>query len=135
MGSRSTRRVLELLGLQRYEGSGVEFISDPALNKPMGAGEQVLVHTSVMRVGSGTSATMTLSLTAEDSADGVNWSQVGSTPFINGTNINWDDTPVAIRGVVEFPHARFLRIKMALGGANPTAWIQVKATVKPYGGA
>ena len=39
------------------------------------------------------------------------------------------------RGVVDFPHARFLRIKMALGGANPTAWIQVKATVKPYGGA
>jgi len=131
---RANRRILELLELQRYEGSGVEFVSDPDLNQTMGEGERVLVHANVMRVGSGTSATMTLSLSAEDSADGINWSQVGSTPFVNGTNVNWDDTPVAIRGVVDFPHGRFLRVKMALGGANPTAWIQVKATVKPHGG-
>ena len=132
---RSNRRILELLEQQRYEGSGTEYLSDPGQNGPLGEGECVVVHTDVFRVGNGTSATATLTLIAEDSPDGQNWAQVGSAPFVNGTNITWNDTPLSIRGVIDFPHGRYLRVKLTLGGANPTAWLQMKATVKPEFGS
>ena len=57
------------------------------------------------------------------------------SPSSTVPNITRADLPYALRGVVDYPHGRYLRIKVELGGSNPTVWMGVKGVVKPYEGA
>lgn len=129
----SPRTTVELLEFQQYAGTE-EFTSPPRACAVMGAGGRVIVHAAVAAMAGGTSSSLTVALTAEDSSDGESYAQVGSGPFASGT-IMFTDLPSTLRGVVDYPHGRYLRIKLQLGGSNPTAWMVVRATVKPWEGA
>ena len=130
------RRVLDLIEARCYAGTDA-FYSSPEMADAVGEGERVIVHAPIMRIGTatalGTTMNVSVWLYAEDSSDALSWAQIGSGAFASD-NIERRDLPTAIRGVVDFPHGRYLRIKMKLGGSNPTAWIGVRATVKPYEG-
>lgn len=113
---------LELLELRQYQG---ETYSNPQMNATMGAGDRVIVH-CLVNEASGTSPTVTVR--AEDSSDGENWTEVGSSPVIGSFSVGGQ--PEMQRGVVEFPHARFLRFKVEVGGTNPAATLSLRASIK-----
>jgi hypothetical protein len=114
--------VLDLIEFKRY-GSGPTY-TNPNLSALLGLGEQVIVHAIVNEVGG---ASPTLTVSAEDSADGENWADLGAV--INAVSIS--STPVTLRGTVSYPHGRYLRFKFSLGGAGVLfAVMGLRATLK-----
>ena len=129
------RRLLELMELKCYAGTSPFYSRGDAAAK-LGQAGRVIVHASLGRIGNSTSATADVSvwLYAADSSDSENWATVGNGPFAS-KNVTRSDLPYALRGVVDFPFGRFLRIKVQLGGSNPTVWMGLGAAIKPYEGA
>ena len=130
--SEDVRAQVELMELKCYDGTG-DFWSRPDLAPLLGSGGRIIVHVGIARITGGTSASMTVTLIAEDSSDGENWAQIGSA-VVNGQTVNASNLPVTVRGEVEYPHGKYVRFKLNLGGSDPTAWLFARATVKPWEG-
>jgi len=117
-------RTLELLELRSYGG---EEYSNSELNAVLGAGDRVIVHAFLNGV---TGTNPALVLKAEDSSDAENWANLG-TVITTGTINAGSDIPSVWRGVVDFPHGRFLRLKTEISGTGAVSvTMNVRASIK-----
>jgi hypothetical protein len=115
-------QVLELIEFRFYSGT-TSFYSNPELSALLGFADRITVN-AVVNESTGTSPALTV--VAEDSADGENWADVNTV--INAANIS--SPPLTLGGSVTYPHGRFLRFRITLGGTSPTATMSLRATLR-----
>jgi len=112
-------RTLEVLEMRRYTGT---VTSNPEFNAALGSADEVIVH-AVVDDSSGASPTLTV--TAEDSADGENWASL--TDVIASTGLSGAGV---YRGSVATPFGRYLRLGITIGGTAPEAIMALRVSLK-----
>jgi hypothetical protein len=96
--------------------------TNPELNEPMGVADAVFLAAWVAQA-SGTSPTLTV--TAETSVDGVNWGEWAGAPLINALALSTTTKTSGGSNGYFNNGARLMRLKVQLGGADPSALVRL----------
>ena len=115
---------------ESIEGTGTLY-SDPTHNAVMGLVEKLSIFALADTVAvTGTSASVTLNVVVEESADQVHWIAKGTVAEINATCSTVAVTSLVGRDPGTTPSSGFLRLRVALGtaGTNPEAHVRIWVT-------
>lgn len=122
-------RILELIERKRYSGT-TAFLTNPDMNAVLGAGDRVILHAIIDDANSSNgTGTVKLTVTAQDGSDGDNFADFAGNDLIDMVSISAAEN---IRAVVDFPHGRFLRFRVALSATSgiPDATMTIRASIK-----